>query len=228
MTDRIYSKVFYPSFNCPTALFKSIISINDLRFQTATDSHAVSLELDLSTLQITSGRAELNTSLCPIKPQEAAESLLVHIETFSPEDFALTRPAANREKWLLIAQIYRSAVALYCILSLQSVSLLPKDTPEMEIARARHARELLVSLEKGLEVPQIKYTMIWPLTVAGVEAVRSVGNGPRVFIQELLTEMCAELGASSPLVAREALRRFWGSGKTTWDECFDWPYAFVI
>lgn len=68
--------------------------------------------------------------------------------------------------------------------------------------------------------------MLWPLVVLGVEAV----NGDlemRSFVEKQLPEMSRQVGTSVPLTAKAVIERFWASGETRWDACFDRPYVFV-
>lgn len=61
----------------------------------------------------------------------------------------------------------------------------------------------------------------------GVEAVHS-GNDMRIFVLNHLEEMSRNVGTYIPLTGKEALEKFWASGRTDWDACFDKPYAFVM
>ncbi|KAK0628375.1 fungal-specific transcription factor domain-containing protein [Bombardia bombarda] len=222
---RLYNKLHYPSMHCPTTLFADITAINNLRHQATKRSRAVTVVSDPDSID----EFEPDQDLLDLKSR--AKTLLHQIERFSPDDWADTKNPLFPEIFCLIGRIFHSTVALYCILSLQSVSLLPSTTPEIEVIRARHARILFVAMEKGLAVPQVRSCMTWPMVVAGVEAARA-GAGVRTFIVRELEAMGREQGRSSSLVAKGLLERFWAGdgrgGKGRWDECFDVPYALVL
>ena len=69
--------------------------------------------------------------------------------------------------------------------------------------------------------------MLWPLIVLGVEAVNG-SLATRAFVQEKLPEMNRSTGMLAPLTAKGVLQRFWDSGRTDWDSCFDSPYALIM
>ncbi|KAH6628080.1 fungal-specific transcription factor domain-containing protein [Chaetomium tenue] len=143
LASTYYTETYYPSINCPTPLFTSIILINDLR-----------------------------THLPSPETTRAAHLLLARIETFSPTAFSADKDAFEDE-WQLLGAIYRATTALYAILSLQSSGALPRSSAELGLARARHARQLFGLLERAVEVPRVRKRTTWALIVAGVEAARA-------------------------------------------------------
>lgn len=75
--------------------------------------------------------------------------------------------------------------------------------------------------------PRLKTFFLWPLIVLGVAAVHS-GNDMRIFVIKHLEEMSRNVRTYIPLTGKDVLERFWASGRTDWDACFDKPYAFVV
>lgn len=69
--------------------------------------------------------------------------------------------------------------------------------------------------------------MLWPLVVLGVEAADLGRMAIREFVKEQLEGMSRHAGTYVPLTAKSVLERFWASGKTSWDSCFDRPYVFT-
>ncbi|KAF2470019.1 uncharacterized protein BDR25DRAFT_262571 [Lindgomyces ingoldianus] len=197
----LYPEGFYPTVLCPPPLFLHIIAISHLR-----DEASTALFIDKSM-------------------QSAAEELLRQINTFSPEEYAATQDF-GQEEWLLLSRIYQSAVALYCISSLQSLFVLPF-TPQLRIARTAHKTSLFTLLKKAMASPVTKICMLWPLIVAGVEA-RDASLDVKLCIGHGLEEMSWQQGTTMPLYGLQVLKNFWDSGKTEWDECFHKPFAFVI
>ncbi|KAK0731899.1 putative C6 finger domain protein [Lasiosphaeris hirsuta] len=196
-----YSGEFLPFQMCPPPLFGDIIRINHLRMRArafeATEARGLS--------------------------QEALE-VLERIRDYSPREWAESK-VWSTEDWLLVGEIYRATTALYCILSLQSVSLLPQ-SPSLSAQCTRYGQDLYTLLSQGLPSPKTKRFMIWPLVVLGVEAVRG-GATVRAFVARELPEIGRHVGTHVPLTAKRVLQRFWTSDATSWDACFDRPFAFA-
>ncbi|KEF54478.1 uncharacterized protein A1O9_09645 [Exophiala aquamarina CBS 119918] len=183
---------------CPPSLFTKIVAINHLRWQAttveATESHGLS---------------------------KRAYNTLDSVDKFSPEEWAAAKPASSK-KWTIIGRAFQAAVALYCISSLQSVSILPHS----QSLRARctaHGQLLYLLLKDALVDPPLKRAMLWPLALLGMEAVTGSAT-MRNFVKNQLTELSREFGTHVPLTTRGVLERFWESGETRWDSCFDKPY----
>ncbi|KAH7366665.1 fungal-specific transcription factor domain-containing protein [Pyrenochaeta sp. MPI-SDFR-AT-0127] len=198
----MYSLMF-PYTLCPPVLFFDMLRTNRLRIKAST-----------------------GLLLCEMDPDHALEAhdLLARIEAFSPEDWA--QPGTFYDEWLLIGTMYQSATAIYCTMSLQSLTVLPS-TLEMNAMRAVHGGRLLDSLRAALKSSRVTKFIVWPLVVAGVEALYR-SEGIRHWIAATLADLSHLLGTSSPLKARAVLRRYWQKGEPGWDECFDRPYVFII
>lgn len=200
LTDQ-YAGAISPFQMCPLPLFAEIIQINHLRFRTR--------EMELSEAESLS--------------QEAGD-VLWRVERFSSETWARSKPSLV-DDWTAIANVYQSAVALYCILSLQSLSLFPT-TMALQTKRALHTRLLQALIEKSLPSRRIRRFMVWPLVALGVGAVHCDAY-VQAFVVSQLQKLGWDLGTQVPLTARRVLQSFWDSGKTRWDDCFDRPYAFT-
>lgn len=211
ITD-FYDDGLFPVLLCPPGLYREMLNINILR------ARAVSVD-DAKTAWST-----LN---------KTADEILEHILDFSPDDWAelsdndqvqMVHNSNTSTAWLLLGRINQSAVALYCISSLQSLGVLPQATTELDKLRSVHEERLVSCLEQALVMPEIKMFLMWPLVIAGMEAVHTHA---RNFVRRELEKMATSLGTRLPLMAMTALNRFWSSAGRTWDECFDRPYAFV-
>lgn len=187
---------------CPPLLWTEIIKINHLRWRAA-GPEPVSAE-------------DLSNEACGI---------LSRTSGFSPEQWAEPKPSF-KEDWVFMGRMYQSAVALYCILSLQSLSVLPA-THELITACAAHSQVLWDLLHEGLPSPRLKHFMLWPLVVLGVTAAHG-GGAMRAFVAEQLPKLGYDVGTYVPLTAKSVLESFWASGETSWDLCFDKPYAFTM
>ncbi|KAJ5329233.1 hypothetical protein N7452_009623 [Penicillium brevicompactum] len=185
---------------CPAPLFAELIQINHVRSQIP---------------KLNCGNEdELRTD---------AYEILRRIYHFSPDAWMALNECLTDERRLVI-NIYQSAVASYCMSSLHILLYLPSDSllrknSDME---RRILRELL---EKALRSRPRGY-IFWPLVVLGV---RSVDGGPalREFVRQKMIDLSAFFGTYSPLAAKGVLERFWASGKTNWDACFDEAHMFT-
>ena len=198
--SELYEKFYFPPFPCPLPLFLEIININQLRFQAA--KGIVELADDEGA-----------------ESHEAADQVLDRLVWFDPETWALTNDSL-RDEWLLIARIYQSAIVLYAVCSLRAQA-----TPAPALA-AKHRARLFALLTQGTSLMRVKRCMMWPLVVAGVQAADGSPEERR-WVGEELVKMCQDMGTYAPMTAKGLLERFWRSGKTEWDECFDGPYVFV-
>jgi hypothetical protein len=135
----MYGEGFFPVLLCPPALLANIIWINHLRLQAFSQPSTES-----------EGRAL---------------ALLGRITAFSPEQWAMS--CAAPEMGIILGHVYRSAVILYCILSLQSLCVLPR-TAQLRSLTVTHAKELFAYLKQACGAPGIGKCMLWPLVVASV------------------------------------------------------------
>lgn len=196
-----YSAAVSPIHMCPLPLFAEVVKINHLRMQ------AISCDFTLLVNLSTEGLETLE-----------------RIHGFSPEQWASSKPL-HQDDWLLIGKVYQAAAALYCILSLQSLSVLP-ETPDLRACCVAHSQILWSLLDVGLSCPRTRRSLIWPLVLLGVEAVHG-GPKMRAFVSEKLPELSYDAGTFVPLMAKSVLGSFWNSGETKWDACFDRPYVFT-
>ncbi|KAI5374515.1 hypothetical protein J4E82_006749 [Alternaria postmessia] len=198
----IYSLIF-PYTLCPPELFTEMLHINRLRAKASAAVLQCDFDVD-HTLK--------------------AYDLLARIEAFSVEDWA--QPGTFYNEWLIVGTVYKSALALYAILSLGSLTVLPADASLLDMQTV-HGDILLRNLRTALKDPRIARFMAWPLVVVGVEAIYR-GEATRDWIGASLEELSRTLGTSGPIKACSVLRRYWKGGVSGWDECFDRPYVFVI
>jgi hypothetical protein len=240
----LYGNGLSTPFPCPLGLFMDVIHINHLR----------SLEryTDTSTQDI----------------RRTTLAVLGRINSFSPETWAAqvasaqnggygsptcSPKASDHTKshessfagWIYLAYAYQSAVALYCISSLQNsedCSLQSQDRVEtngITTNRTAYKEALFLHLGKiQLLAPgqnsQLRKLLIWPMVIAGTE-VQPNDEISKSFVREQLAWLSMSLGTSSPLVAKKLLEQGWQSGESwlcsnrrRWDVIFDRPYVFVI
>lgn len=157
--------------------------------------------------------------------QQACE-ILSQLQAFSVEKWFEKTKDSCKEDHILLGDTYRSAVLLYCISSLQSVSVLSPTSSLKELA-STETQALYDLMKQALRKPRIKMFLVWPLMVLGVEAVHGKIHEKRDFVRKWTEDMCTFTGSYSLFHLREVLERFWASGKTTWDGCFDKPYLFT-
>ncbi|KAK4098861.1 C6 zinc finger domain-containing protein [Parathielavia hyrcaniae] len=208
---------------CAPALFAEIIRINHLRVRATVHGSHMQEETDT------------HEALA-----QEAYAILERIHHFSPEHWADIKPR-SRDDWTLMGRIYQTAVALYCVSSLQSLAVLPTTTTTTGTttttpqsgARARLLHQLL---EQAVASQRIQRFTLWPLVVLGVVTSPTHGDGAaasaaaRGFVAAQLPVLSRCVGTYVPLTAKSVLERFWassgGTGQGQWDACFDRPYAF--
>lgn len=191
---------------CPPALFTTIIELSDLRMRATQQQEPLSFT-----------GAESNLA-------DRGHDILNRIHNVSLDHWAQSKPSL-KEDWILVGTIYQSSIALYCILSLQSLSVFPS-TPELRALCEAHGRTLCFHLIRGLASPKISRFLLWPLVVLGVEAVHSDAE-MRGYVVAQLQLLSRDVGTSVPIIAKNVLESFWKSGDTRWDACFDRAYAFT-
>ncbi|KAL4959294.1 Zn(II)2Cys6 transcription factor [Aspergillus stella-maris] len=215
-----HGKEVYSFYPFPTPLFTAVVKINCLRARAAI------------RLLVTTHVEDLTTE---------AEELLIQIASFSPEAWARSRCSSpsntakhgaesedqksDEKHWTLLGTLMQSAITIYCISSLQSLSILPR-SPSLTICHTAN-RQLLHSLLQNVSEGNFLGTFVWPLVVLGVNA----GNDAmtmRAFVRNALGPISRDQGSHVPLMARAMLERFWVSGKRNWDECFERPCALAM
>lgn len=157
--------------------------------------------------------------------QQACE-ILSQLQTFSVEQWFEKNKNSCKKDHILLGNTYRSAVLLYYISSLQSVSvLLPTSSLKELVSTETHA--LYALIKQALRNPRIEMFLVWPLIVLGVKAVHWKIHEKRDLVRTWTEHMCTFTGSYSLFHLREVLEGFWASGKTNWDDCFDKPYLFT-
>lgn len=188
---------------CPPPLFVEIAKINHLRSRA---SKASAIEDD---------------------HQKEACEILQRVYAFSPAAWTEATGPPEDDRTLFF-EIMQRAVALFYILTLQSVHILPGGSQQSR-ARDREREtlyDLLVTAFDSSFSMGMKGYLLWPIMVLGVAAVHG-GAVMRSFIRRSLVDLSVSRGTSSPLVAKQVLETFWASGKTEWDDCFDAPHLFT-
>jgi hypothetical protein len=186
---------------CPSSLFAEIIRINHLRMRAG--------QQDIGDRDVLS--------------HEALE-ILDRVNQFSAEQWAFSKDSSE-PTWAWIGNVYQAAVTIYCISSLQSLSVLPT-TAALKAQCAATADSLQTLFNDNLAMQGIGMFMIWPLVMLGMEAL----HGPphmRRFVEQQLPEMSRQAGSYAPLTVKHVLERYWASSNDDWDSCFDKPYAFA-
>ncbi|KAL2133519.1 hypothetical protein VTI74DRAFT_2205 [Chaetomium olivicolor] len=198
---------------CPIPLFTELIRINHLRAQSTTTPHRH----------------------CPTTLFLAAREILFRIEAFSPEAWSASKlpsSSSSRQDWLLVGRVYQATVAIYCILSLQSVAVLPPMSHELRASGIAHGKLLWALLTRGMQSRSVKRFLVWPLAVLGVEVAYLHEHDQdkervREFVVKALGKMSWDIGSSVPLTAKQVLEEFWWSGQKGWDACFCVPHVFT-
>ncbi|KZL79293.1 c6 zinc finger domain-containing protein [Colletotrichum incanum] len=198
LVEELYPLGLHPYIPCPMPLFMEIMQINHLRFQ-------------VSTGMMSKEAARV-----------VANEIINRIEDFDPE--GCPGFYKDKEQNDMVALMFQSAVAIFCVSSMQSLRVLPS-THRLSVLRTVHSNQLYSLLKKMEEHVVLKKSVQWPLIVAGVEAGVRVDN--RRLVGELFVDQGKDMGSPLSLHAKAVLRKFWDGDDTSWDACFDQPYALV-
>lgn len=198
----IYEELF-PHVLCPPSLYQETVRINYLRYQASRALFDVEESTDVSL---------------------KAVEILERIETFSVEDWA--QPGKNYEDWYTIGMVFKYSLAVFCIMSFQSLTILP-NTVEMNQSLTANGDDLLKYLKKAVGSKRLKKFLAWPLVVAGVQAIHQ-GDATKAWIEEALDDLGRFTGTNCPLKIRAILRRYWQREEPGWEECFNQPHAFLF
>nr|XP_036577674.1 uncharacterized protein CTRU02_12413 [Colletotrichum truncatum]KAF6784708.1 hypothetical protein CTRU02_12413 [Colletotrichum truncatum] len=198
LTMDLYPLGLHPNIPCPMPLFMEIIRINHIRDEVSNGF------MDHETARI------------------MAEEILDRIEAFDVNGCDGFYEDQNYNE--LIGLLFQSAVAVFCISSLQSLFILPS-SKQFAVRRLIHSDRLYLLLEETNKSTILQKSTQWPLIVAGVEAGARVDK--RQLVGELFLYQSKDVGTPLPMYAKGVLRAFWDGDKTEWDACFDQPYAFI-
>lgn len=196
-----YGHTVFPFQMCPPPLFGHVVQINHLRWRATNNEHIQTHDLS----------------------QQAYE-ILNAVEIFCPCQWAVSKHR-SLENWTVIARAFQAAVAIYCISSLQSISVLP-DGGSLRARAAAHGQRLFLLLSDASVSPVVDRAMLWPLALLGMEAVHGSAT-VRDFVKKKLSELSREFGTNVPLTTKLVLEKFWNSGQTRWEACFDKSYIFA-
>ncbi|KAK1147250.1 hypothetical protein N8T08_001989 [Aspergillus melleus] len=183
----------------PAALFREILNVNYLRLQA------------------------LNGA--PGERVQSAYEILTRVHSFSVAHWA--HSISTNPDWQLLGAIHQAAIAIYCILSLQSLGILPWNAQLRDLCIG-HADGLQRRLAVAVSLVHLRRFVIWDLVVLGVAAVKDAGS--QAFLRERLPSLSDSMGTHVPLLAKGLLEKFWTLDSTnkTWDRCFDRPYTFAM
>ncbi|GAB0136125.1 hypothetical protein EsDP_00004439 [Epichloe bromicola] len=223
----VYTTTMYSEMPCPTHLFLDIIRINRLRAQaTAGVSYKDAI-------------------------YSHARDIFGSIESFSPENWTEPYSVPEKPEMALVANIFKTAVALYGILSLPppppppppssttgaSVPVVsdgawpqhPKPPTMLSYEKSRLAfrQRLMREVCEAMETKATKISLSWPLAVLGVALFDGSASDRTTVEQYLLKKRVPPQTYCSPTTSLTKLRAFWTSGKRGWEDCFDEPCSVL-
>ncbi|EGR44840.1 uncharacterized protein TRIREDRAFT_111755 [Trichoderma reesei QM6a] len=200
-----------PLFYCPAPLFREIFLINRLRLEAST---------------------ALSSSSDPLSEHSSSSSschVLERIDAYSvpPVPQAPGIDDQKAQNLLFVSLLFKSAVAVFASLTLPCTSRCPSHKPCAQVHKM-HRANLFHLLDTTSEFLPLLDHILWPVVVAGTAAATGSVE------DRMLVEMYLLNGARDPFTggctgsALATMRRFWKSGRTRWDECFDQPHAWMI
>ncbi|KAK5991447.1 Phomenoic acid biosynthesis cluster-specific transcriptional regulator-like protein [Cladobotryum mycophilum] len=199
----LYDMKPYSSFLCPTLLFLDIVRINRIRFEAARKPHA------------------------PSSSQSNVCSILRHIDDCSPNDWIESSGLSHSTSLFLIADIYKSAVALYGLVALPCTATSHIGTPCSKLRQLYHTH-IFRCLTDAMNLKVRVESIFWPVVVAGVSAQHGTQEEKDLIQRFIAIAVEDPFTGGRPLVASRLLKRFWESDKSGWDDCFDRPSLYMI
>ncbi|KAJ3496202.1 hypothetical protein NLG97_g2834 [Lecanicillium saksenae] len=211
---RIYCLNYFAPFPCPSQLALALHRITRLRVQ------AVSME------QLSFGhRANDRESLV-----SESRAVSIHIAEFSPRNWVENYDLPDEPLRSLLAQMFQTAVMLYGLLSLPPTlskkfiqEQAPMDNRNKAEARQRLRAELLSHIGTVFSSVVRIEGCCWPLAILGVASYDATQKEQDCIIGYLNILCNVPGGNCGALAMLEALPKFWASGKTDWEQCFDQP-----
>lgn len=203
---KIFSVSFFPRRGIPTRLFVAIEKITRLRVLAAKNE---SFERVL---------------------RPTARAICDDIESFAPSQWGETYHLPDTEYTLLLGELWKTTVTLYGFLSLPPTvgtylsSCDEAHTSPFEERKGLYCKKLLQEIDCMMQRPGYnRYICVWPLAVLGAGLVNGQHQERARVLSHLQVIWRDPSSFSGAILAYSKLKRFWSSGRTAWDDCFDEP-----
>ena len=212
-------------YACPVDLVLELVRINDIRLRQAVNQQRRrNMAHGQAEISISNGATEV-TSFSPASNlRSEAGALITRLITFDPAGHAKSEHHAAR---IRLGRIFRSALLIFANSSLH----IPYEAKEdiRSVIRSE-ADWLACEIERSVKVSGKRrilfYSLLWPTISLGVYAAVDAPRH-RDVVRQCLLRMSFDLGTAQSLQAKEVLEKFWLSGGSSWNACFDKPYSFM-
>lgn len=194
------------------------------------------LDLRMALFHINRLRYEVATGTPASSLTSQVHRQLADIDEADVDGWVKKHPVYGADHTLAIARVFRVAVRLFALLTLPrdaTSSWADSATQHVRIAgpssydglRLAQYKELMQRLRKLFPKLHYQPNLRWPMIVAGVAAVNESAEDKEFISSSLLTIWQQPIVTCGPMQCREALHRFWRSGKTEWEDCFVEPVS---
>lgn len=201
---KFFSVHVYSEMPCPTTLFLELFCIVKLR-----------------RLSVTG--APYHAAIRPV-----LDGILERVSAFVPEMWHEPYGVPKQPEFVVMARVFKVAVALYGVLTLPppSASSAPEDVSSWEMRRIYLRTELLRLMREAAGLLVDKGALCWPAAVAAV-AIADGSQADQEFVISIVGPKKEGQGQSFyvPAFYKIKFRQFWASGKLGWDECYNEPFA---
>lgn len=196
----IYKYMAHPGLNCPSELFSSLHDITHLR------------------LQADRG-ASLNAVVRPI-----TRNIFTNISQFQPSEWAEFYFLPTAPEVTTIATVFQISVALYGLFTLPARDVrLP-----CGCGSKTELRNKLFELIKQLwDAPGCRYTLNWPIAVLGFTFKEDGSQADRDLVLVWLACLGNDLTVTQPWTIAAKLQKFWASGLSQWEDCWEEPFVVI-
>lgn len=213
-----YDEKLMPFFMCPRPMLLILITINELR---ARGSARVFTYLP------NNDRDELSDETLTSAVSSVPDDLMAEIEAFETAAWADSITRGHQPQVVVLAELWKTTLLLYCIVSLQATGLMPRSF-ELEVIKTLHGDKLFGLLrEHNRQNLLMQKSSLFSVAVAGFLAAER-SEEDRIFVRDECEFLSRASGQASSLMLLVVMQGFWGSAKTEWDECFEKGYALSM
>ncbi|KAJ1324681.1 transcriptional activator protein UGA3 [Microdochium nivale] len=213
-----YDEKLMPFFMCPRPMLLILITINELR---ARGSARVFTYLP------NNDRDEVSDETLTSAVSSVPDDLMAEIEAFETAAWADSITRGHQPQVVVLAELWKTTLLLYCIVSLQATGLMPRSF-ELEVIKTLHGDKLFGLLrEHNRQNLLMQKSSLFSVAVAGFLAAER-SEEDRIFVRDECEFLSRASGQASSLMLLVVMQGFWGSAKTEWDECFEKGYALSM
>ncbi|KAK5988408.1 hypothetical protein PT974_12562 [Cladobotryum mycophilum] len=195
--------IFYPTYSCADPLFLCAIEIAYLR------------------------REHFLGTVTQSETDERLYDIICRLHEFSPKDWLESKRQQGLIQAPIIAYVYKPTMILFGILSIPCAD--PFIRAELKRMHRFYHADIMQVLELAMREDIALDYILLAVVIGGFSTATMGTAADRALVERYLLRSEDDLcEGKPPRMALEVLRRFWASGKTEWDDCFDKMYTLTL